>query len=228
MFATIRVRRAATTLATAFFVIGLTVASVGCAPSTYEYLSIPARSLLPGKSLLMDHTLWTILRRHSDPSRFLIFDRANVDSALANAVLVGSRNMSIDAVQLRAESAMVSWSVGRWDRDEVDGIKIHTRARVSAVHERPGTEDTLVLRLSGLGALGARLRMDLRISLNGQEPVPGDTVVMQYYTHYASTDEMQRARRPYLVTAVLLALTVIGFIVRALMRRIAHRSTVPS
>jgi len=228
MFATIRVRRAATTLATAFFVIGLTIASVGCALSTYEYLSIPARSLLPGKSLLMDHTLWAILRGNSDPPRFLKFDRANVDSVLADAVLIGSRNLQIDAVQVRAETTEVSWSLSFGDQYKVDGIKIHTRARVSAVHGRPGTEDTLVLRLPGLGALGARLRMDPRISLNGQEPVPGDTVVMQYYTHYASTDEMQRARRPYLVTAVLLALTVIGFIVRALMRRIAHRSTVPS
>ena len=215
--------RVSSTFAMALFVIGLTVACIACALSAYEFLSIPARSFVPGKLLIVDHTLWAVLRRDSNPPKFLTFDRADVDTALADAMLVGTNNLHVDAVHVRAEPAEVSWSLNFGDQYRVDGLEIHARARVSAVHVRPGTVDTLMLRLPGLGALGARSHDEPRISLNGQEPVPGDSVIMQYYTHYASVDAMQRARRPYLAVAVLTALTAIALVVRAIVVSMARR-----
>lgn len=182
-----------------------------------EWDSLPSRALIAGSDQTLDHTIGAILQSRSKPTKYLLFSAEDITTVLAGAQLRFTGSTRLVSMRLSADTGRVTWRNGKFDNHEVPGLFVHVQATIRGGEGPASTEDTLMLKLPGLTTLGERFDDDVRISYNGNTPRWGDSVMMQRYAFYSDQAAVNRARTPYLVLAVTMALLTLVIVVRVVL-----------
>jgi len=125
---------------------------------------------------------------------------------MVGAAMRVGRNVILDDVQLSAIAAEVRWTYEfRRGRGTAPGLLIHAFSRVRGVSGAEGMDDSLVLTLPALNAMGVARQM-VPLITNGHERRAGSMFTLTTFRHYASSTAMQVARLPYLLLVIALCL----------------------